>query len=255
MILVWLMKRFLYQPILDAIDAREERIKAELADADLKKADALAERDAFQRKSAAFDEQRAALLSQATADAAAEHDRLIDAARAAAAALTAKRQQALHSEAESLGQALRSRTQQEVFAIARQALADLAGATLEERLVDVLLRRLHGLDDAARNDLAAALADMREPAVVRSAFDLPAAQRAAIQQALGKIFSMDVHVRFETAPDLIGGIELSANGRCVAWSITDYLGSMEQGVAELLEAPMRDELKAAADPPIAAAGS
>jgi F-type H+-transporting ATPase subunit b len=33
LILVWLMKRFLYQPILDAIDAREQRIAAELANA------------------------------------------------------------------------------------------------------------------------------------------------------------------------------------------------------------------------------
>ena len=34
LILVWLMKRFLYKPILDAIDAREDRVAAELADAD-----------------------------------------------------------------------------------------------------------------------------------------------------------------------------------------------------------------------------
>ena len=39
-VLVWLMKRFLYKPILDAIDAREKRIAAELADADAKKAEA-----------------------------------------------------------------------------------------------------------------------------------------------------------------------------------------------------------------------
>ena len=40
LILVWLLKRFLYRPILDAIDAREKRIAAELADADAKKDDA-----------------------------------------------------------------------------------------------------------------------------------------------------------------------------------------------------------------------
>jgi hypothetical protein len=40
LILVWLMKRFLYKPILHAIDAREKRIAAELADADAKKAEA-----------------------------------------------------------------------------------------------------------------------------------------------------------------------------------------------------------------------
>ena len=40
LILVWLMKLFLYAPILLAIDTREKRIAAELADADAKKAEA-----------------------------------------------------------------------------------------------------------------------------------------------------------------------------------------------------------------------
>jgi len=37
LILVWLMKRFLYKPVLHAIDEREKRIAKELADADAKK--------------------------------------------------------------------------------------------------------------------------------------------------------------------------------------------------------------------------
>ena len=47
LILVWLLKRFLYKPILDAIDAREERIDAELAAAALKEAEAKKKRDEF----------------------------------------------------------------------------------------------------------------------------------------------------------------------------------------------------------------
>ncbi|MFQ3186924.1 MAG: F-type H+-transporting ATPase subunit b, partial [Marinomonas primoryensis] len=38
LVLVWLLKRFLYRPILNAIDAREKRIADELADADEKRA-------------------------------------------------------------------------------------------------------------------------------------------------------------------------------------------------------------------------
>jgi len=37
LILVWLMKHFLYKPILHAIDEREKRVAAELADADKKR--------------------------------------------------------------------------------------------------------------------------------------------------------------------------------------------------------------------------
>ena len=72
LILVWLLKRFLYKPILNAIDAREKRIAAELADADAKKAEAQKERDEFQHKNEEFDQQRAALLSKATDEAKAE---------------------------------------------------------------------------------------------------------------------------------------------------------------------------------------
>ena len=50
LILVWLMKRFLYKPILHAIDEREKRIAAELADADKKKAEAQKESDEFKHK-------------------------------------------------------------------------------------------------------------------------------------------------------------------------------------------------------------
>jgi F-type H+-transporting ATPase subunit b len=70
---------------------------------------------------------------------------------------------------------------------------------------------------------------------VRSAFDLPPDQRAAIQNALNETFSAEIHIRFETAPDLISGIELTTNGQKVAWSIADYLASLEKGVDELLK--------------------
>ncbi|MGB5096847.1 MAG: hypothetical protein WBN82_02930, partial [Porticoccaceae bacterium] len=86
LILVWLLKRFLYRPILDAIDAREKRIASELADAAAGMAEAVATRDDFDRKSEAFEQQRATLLKQATDAAKAERHRLMDEARQAAEA-------------------------------------------------------------------------------------------------------------------------------------------------------------------------
>jgi F-type H+-transporting ATPase subunit b len=234
LILVWLMKRFLYKPILGAIEAREKRIASELADADAKRAEAQKERDEFQHKNEEFDRQRAALLSQATDQAKVEGQRLLDEARKAADGLRAKRQETLRTDANSLNQSIRRRTQEEVFAIARKALADLATTSLEERLGDVFTRRLRELDGQAKAGLAAAITKASDPALVRSAFDLPAKERAAIQNALNETFSADIRVRFEIAPDLVSGIELVTNGQKVAWSIADYLVSLENGVGELL---------------------
>ena len=247
-ILVWLLKRFLYKPILNAVDAREKRIAAELADADAKKTDAQKERDEFQHKNEEFDQQRAALLSKATDEAKAERQRLLDDARKAADALSAKRQEALRSDANTLNQAIRRRTQEEVFAIARKALTDLATASLEERMSEAFTRRLRAIDGKAKEGIAAALKTGSEPAVVRSAFDLPEAQRAAIQKALNETFSAEVPVRFETAPDVISGIELTTNGQKIAWSIADYLASLEKGVGELLKENDKPEAKAEPKP-------
>ena len=244
LVLAWLLKRFLYRPILDALDAREQRIAAELADADAKRAEADKERDEFQHKNEAFEQQRAALLSKATDEAKVERARLLDEARQAADALSTKRQETLRNEAQNLNQAISRRTQQEVFAIARKALSDLATTGLEERMGEVFMRRLREMDDQAKEGFAKSLKTATGPALVRSAFDLPAEQRAAIQNALNETFSAEIQVKFETAPDLVSGIELSTNGQKVAWSIREYLASLEKGVDELLKAQSRPEAKA-----------
>jgi F-type H+-transporting ATPase subunit b len=180
-VLVWLMKRFLYKPILHAIDEREKRIAAELAEARAQKAEARKERDAFRQKNEAFDRQRDALLSKATDEAEAERRRLLDEARQAADALRAKRRETLIHDAHNLNQAIARRARREVFAIARKALADLAATSLEERMGEVFTRRLRELDGQAKASLAEAFETAAKPVLVRSAFDLPEAQRAAIQ--------------------------------------------------------------------------
>ena len=244
LVLAWLLKRFLYRPIVDALDAREQRIAAELADADAKRLEADKERDEFQHKNEVFEQQRAALLSKATDEAKVERARLLDEARQAADALSIKRQETMRNEAHNLNQAISRRTQQEVFAIARKALSDLATTDLEERMGEVFMRRLRALDDQAKEGFVKSLKSATEPALVRSAFDLPAEQRAAIQNALNETFSAEIRVKFETAPDLVSGIELSTNGQKVAWSIREYLASLEQGVDELLKTQARTEAKA-----------
>ena len=250
LILVWLLKHFLYKPILNAIDAREKLIAGKLADADAKETEAQKERDEFQKKNEEFDHQRTALLTKATDEAKAERQRLLDEARQAAEGLSARRRESLVNDARNLNQAVSRLTQKEVFSITRKTLTDLATTSLEERMGEVFTRRLRELDDKAKAVLGDALKKNSEPALVRSTFDLSAAQRAAIQNALNETFSAEIHLRFETSPDLISGIELSTNGQKVGWSIADYLASLEKSVGELLKEKVKSEPKAAPKPEV-----
>lgn len=243
-ILVWLMKRFLYKPVQDAIAAREKRIADQIAAAQALQAEAEALGKAFRDRSAAFDAERAGLLAQATADANTQRERLIDEARQAADALAAKRRDALRTEAGQLKEAMLTQARDEVFAITRKTLADLADASLEERIADVFCRKLRELPEPAAAALAAAL--RAGPAVVRSSIELPETQRAAVRAAIAARFPGSVAPRFETVPEGASGIELRAGGHSLAWSVDTYLASLETALSERLAAPATNDVPAAA---------
>ncbi len=265
LILVWLMKRFLYKPILNAIDAREKKVAAELTDADAKRAEALKERDQFQQKNDEFDRQRLELMNKAQDDAKAEREKLLEESRQAADQLRMKSKERFAIDAENLKQSISHRTQQEVFAIARKTLSDLASASLEEQVTATFIRRISEVDGSARASLVASFTSSSisatssdsgfasgptsgsvsipissspssssysssYSATVRSAFELSPEQRAAIEAALNQALSLQLQLNFQTAPELISGIELVANGQSIAWNISDYLKAMEKAV-------------------------
>lgn len=235
LVLIWLLKRFLYRPVLAAIDAREQAVAAALAEADAARAQARSERDDFHALSAELEQQRAALMQQAAGQAEAEGRRLLEQARRQADAARAAQQAALLADARHNADALALRARREVFAIARKVLADLAGAGLEEGAVAAFLRQLADLPAAQRDTLAAALRDATTPARLRSAFALPPPQRDAIAAALRQLSGVDVALQYETAPQLLAGIELTAGGQRLDWNIDSYLASWQDS---LLAAPV-----------------
>ena len=236
LILVWLMKRFLLKPVTNAIDAREKHIAAELAGADTKKTEAEKERVDFEAKNKDLVDQRAALLVKADADAKAERTRLFDEARKDADGLRAKQAAALQDEQKRLSGEITRMAAGQVVDIARKTLVDLATVSLEERVGEVFTRRLRELPAAAKESLAAALKTSSGPAMVVSAFDLPVEQRAAIQNALNETFHAAVSIQFQTNADAVCGIELTANGQKLGWSIDGYLKALDEQVGNLLHA-------------------
>ena len=252
LILVWLLKRFLYQPVLAAMDAREKKIATQIADAAALKSKAQTERADLQQRSEALNREREGLLRKATEEANAERQRLIESARQESQQLHSKLTQALAQERAELGHQLSVRTQAEVFAVARKTLADLAGASLEDRMIEVFIAHLRELPQEQKLTLAAAetnlgervvtdtsgtvnRADSIRVALVRSAFVLPAAGRASIETAVHECLGAAVTTRFETSPEFVCGVELTMGGVKIAWSVADYLFSLSRSVAALVE--------------------
>ena len=233
-VLVWLLKRFLYKPVLYAIDAREKRVAAEMATAELQMTEIKKSREELQAKGNAFNEERGALLAKAILGAKMEAERLLSNARQAADALTLQRNAALHSETARLSDELSRLAAAESINIARAALKDLGGADLEARICEVFVRRLRGIDSSTKESLGVSLKSPTGKPVVTSSFELSSRDAIAIQTALNETFSADIHLRFETSSNMMGGMELSAGGERLSWTIADYLKTLEGKVAALL---------------------
>jgi F-type H+-transporting ATPase subunit b len=233
-ILVWVMRCWVYAPLIVALDAREKRIADQLSDAAAARNEAEAAQRALDQEKREFEVGRKELFAQALREAEAERSRLVEAARKAAADMSAALLLTLRAEAHHLGQSLERRLQQELLDTVRRVLQDLSSTQLEEHLATAFVLRLQQLGDGERRSLGAALRDAKAPAVLRSAFELPAAQRQLIERAIRSTLSMDFELSFELQPELVGGIELHAHGQKVAWSIANYLRSLESLVFEQL---------------------
>jgi F-type H+-transporting ATPase subunit b len=244
LILVWLLKRFLYKPVLAAIDSREKKIAAELQLAATAKAQSQKERDDLQQQNESLQGQRDELIRSATADAGAQRQHLLDAARQESQNLRSKLMGAVRDERAELNLEVVTRTRQEVFALARRTLADLAGTTLEDRILETFIRRMQQMSDIQKSELlpparvlsaATAAAEVLAPAILRSAFQLSPAQRVNTAAALKEWPCKGAALNFETSPDLISGLELTVDGRKLSWNVAAHLASLEERAKTLLD--------------------
>ena len=234
-ILVWLLKRFLYKPVLEAMDAREKKIAAQLRDAAAQKVEAEKQHESFRGAQEEFAKQKQSLLHAVEEEAAATRQRLMEETREEVQTLRKNWREALHEEQTTFRTQLADSVQHEIFAIARQTLRDLAGEELEQQIATQFLGRLSQLDGNEKAQLAAHLKTSRRPLVIRSAFDLPDPVRVNIEHAVCNSLEINVPIRFETTPEVLSGIELAADGHKVSWSINGYLTSLEDSVRQVVE--------------------
>ena len=235
LVLVWLLKRFLYRPVLDAVERRQERVRKSLSDAAEQESRSREEREGLERERRQLETTREEAVRAAREEAEAERRKLIGEAREEYEESRARWRRALESEAEEFQRELARQAHGEVIEIADQLLRDLADTELQGRIVKKFLRQLA---DLAPEQKAVFLQERGnradQPPVIRSAFPLPGGERESLVKAVRDLFGEEAMPVFETDPDLGCGIELSVEGHKIAWTLEDYLQSLDTWVNSLV---------------------
>ena len=157
LVLVWLLRKFLYRPIIGAMDAREAAIRERIESADRKQAEADQQADLYREKNSQLEHRQEELMAEIHQTVAKHKSELLHEAREEIEHSRAAWYEALRREQHALAQEIKRDTGVRAIAIARQALNDFADEDLHQRVVAVFRRRLEKLDEKQLSALRTAL--------------------------------------------------------------------------------------------------
>jgi len=247
LILVWLLKRFLYGPILKAMQERQERIAEEMEEAKQREQEADEETREYRQKRQELEDRREELMQDARDAADQRRQELVDQARNEVEAIERRWHENLREERDAFLRQLRRRMGSELCAVARQALADLANRDLQDQVVGVFIDRLKGLEDDRRAELRDALADAEQGPTITSAFPLSASHEKSLITSVREVIGEEAGVSFRQDDELLCGLSLNVGGVKVAWNLDSYLGVLEESMIEELEQETAEEREAQAE--------
>ncbi|MEJ2576063.1 MAG: F0F1 ATP synthase subunit delta [Gammaproteobacteria bacterium] len=223
LVLVWILKRFLYQPVLRVIEERRRRVEASLAEARQREQQAEQLRSQYENRVAEWQQERQAArealqqeLQQQRAQALEALETSLEDARQKAQVREHRRWQELTDSAERNGLEQGAR-------FASRLLEQLAGPELEARIVALTSKDLAGLPEEQRAALRRAAQAAGNQVQVETAHPLNPRQRDSVEHAVRSVLGEDLSCRYRETPALIAGLRLSVGDWWVGLDLRDEL--------------------------------
>lgn len=241
LILVGLLKFFLYGRILQAIDQREADFQSR-SDAieEQRKAVESASQD-YQNQLREIDVHRDAMLAKTQEEAEAQRQALLKNAREDLSRMRDDWATALKREQQEFLYDLRQQITRESLTLARSLMEKMAGVDLENRMVEVLLQQFSQMDDSTRRQIAAVLEKPDQSVVLRSAFELSQESVTRIETSFQSLTTSEAPIQliYEVEPGLVCGAEIEVDGHRLGWSFDDQLERIEELLSESIEEEIR----------------
>ena len=235
LILVFLLKRFLYTPVIAAMDRRQAAISEQLEQASRREQAAQQVQEDFQQKLDEFERTRSQALAHSEQEAEAERTVMMAAIRDEVSQTRSQWQQTVEEERERFLAALSAQSVRFTFELANRTLKDLADETLEQRIIDRFIADLQQIDPERRALIRAGVA----PVLIDTAFALDDTARTRIRAALAPITGASVGTEFRQRAEIGCGIELVAGQARAGWSVQSHLAQLEREAGDALTRAFR----------------
>lgn len=235
LVLVWLLQRFLYRPITDAMARREARIEERLSDAKARRREAEEEAESLRNERTELEGSRQEMLDEARVEADELKQRLEQDIRDEIDSKRAAWQKALVQERADTIAGIQRNAGHKVLDIAARILADFTGSELADQVARGFVTQMNDLDTDTRKKLVAAADGPDATALVQSAVALDASARRRITRAIHAQFETDIEVDYREVEDVLVGLRLTIGEQTVEWSAARYLERLHRELDDLLQ--------------------
>jgi F-type H+-transporting ATPase subunit b len=231
LVLVWILKRFLYKPVLEMIARRRASIDKTLADAKQLHDDAEKLQQQYEGRLADWDQERKQAREKLAEELHADRARKLEELKAT---LKQERERAAVAEKRRLAD---ERLEMEDTALAHgaqlatQLLKQAAGPEVESKLVELAIDELSKLSKDRLADLRGSFGQVSEGITITSAYPIPENQQQRLQKAVNTVAGKDTPLRFEQDSKLLAGVRINIG----AWQLAANLRDELKGFAELHE--------------------
>ncbi len=233
-ILILLLRHFLYKRIIEVMDRRAKKIRSEIEEAEEKRRKAEQAEKEYLEKKEELESKSEELTKKAEKEAEEKRKRLLEEARQDAEANREKMWEGIRKQKSEFLHELRIRAAEGVFDISGRALKELSDSRLESLIVRKLFGRLESSEEESAADIGEIKGSDREIKII-SGSELSEDAKEEVRQNMRERFSSDVFLEFETSEDLVGGIEMIIGEKKYEWNLKDYLDDLEQKTVKTFE--------------------
>jgi F-type H+-transporting ATPase subunit b len=233
LILLWLLKVFLYGRVVEAMNAREQRIADEFEKAESRQTEAENMRKTYENALDDIEDKRRETLDEAREEANAERHRILEEARQEAETRREQWQEALAREKDAVENELAGIVSRQVRAISQRVMTDMTGPALGSCLVDSFLERIADIEQEDRRRMAEAASEAGGVTVL-TGHELEEKARERIAKALREHVAEGLEVDFQTEEEVVG-VVVKARGVKLGWDLDSYLGRLSREVEEVMD--------------------
>lgn len=223
LVLVWILKRFLYQPVLGVIARRRQAIEKQLADAHQLRDQAEDSKLRYENRLADWNQERQQALDKLHVELEQKRQEGLSRLKTELAEEMEKNRIAETRQQKQIMREMQQQALNQGAQFASRLLGECAGPELEQRLFDILMDDLRALSEEQSKALAGEWGESPEQVVVCSAYALPDEQKLALQQSLKSVLGQPVPVQYERDRNLLAGLRITIGAWVLNLNVRDEL--------------------------------